>query len=124
MKGVIVNYSIECVVSNGNHLGEGPIWDVEQGVLYWVDGTGRRVGNPSIWRLDPRSGESTYRLLSIVRAEPDASLFQVPPDYTVRETGIRSSASRSSRISPAAAGAGRPRRHRASARSGRRGLRI
>jgi hypothetical protein len=38
---------------------------------------------------DPRSGDSTYRLLGIVRAEPDASLFQVPSDYTVRETGIR-----------------------------------
>lgn len=38
---------------------------------------------------DPRSGESTYRLLGIVRAEPDGSLFQVPSDYTLRETGIR-----------------------------------
>ena len=38
---------------------------------------------------DPRSGESTYRLVSIVRAEPDASLFQVPSDYTVKGTGIR-----------------------------------
>jgi len=38
---------------------------------------------------DPRSGESSYRLLNIVRAEPDSSLFMVPPDYTVRETGIR-----------------------------------
>jgi hypothetical protein len=38
---------------------------------------------------DPRSGESTYRLMNIVRAEPDASLFQVPSDYTVKESGIR-----------------------------------
>jgi hypothetical protein len=38
---------------------------------------------------DPRSGESTYRLTNIVRAEPDASLFMVPPDYTVKDTGIR-----------------------------------
>ncbi|MEO6235954.1 MAG: hypothetical protein ABIQ52_03085 [Vicinamibacterales bacterium] len=38
---------------------------------------------------DPRMGESSYRLLNIVRAEPDASLFMVPPDYTVKETGIR-----------------------------------
>ena len=34
---------------------------------------------------DPRSGESTYKLTGIVRAEPDRSLFEVPPDYTVRE---------------------------------------
>ena len=53
-----MNYSIECVVAAGNHLGEGPVWDVEQGMLYWVDGTGRRVGNPSLWRLDPRSGKT------------------------------------------------------------------
>jgi hypothetical protein len=40
-------------------------------------------------RTDPRSGESSYRLTNIVQAEPDPSLFQVPPDYTVKETGIR-----------------------------------
>ena len=47
---------IECVLECANHLGEGPVWDVEEGCLYWLDGTGRRVGNPSIWRLDPRTG--------------------------------------------------------------------
>jgi sugar lactone lactonase YvrE len=47
---------IECVLECGNHLGEGPVWDVDEGCLYWVDGTGRRVGNPSIWRMDPRTG--------------------------------------------------------------------
>jgi hypothetical protein len=38
---------------------------------------------------DPRTGESTYRLTNVVRAEPDPSLFMVPPDFTVRDTGIR-----------------------------------
>jgi hypothetical protein len=38
---------------------------------------------------DPRTGESTYRLVNIIRAEPDRSLFMVPPDYTVRDTAIR-----------------------------------
>ena len=47
---------IECVVDCQNHLGESPIWDPVDGLLYWVDGTGPRVGNPSIWRLDPRTG--------------------------------------------------------------------
>ena len=51
---------IECVLACENHLGEGPIWDVEEGCLYWVDGTGRRVGNPSIWRLDPRTGATRH----------------------------------------------------------------
>lgn len=40
-------------------------------------------------RKDPRSGDSSYRLLNINRAEPDPSLFQVPSDYVVKETGIR-----------------------------------
>jgi hypothetical protein len=38
---------------------------------------------------DPRTGESTYRLTNVVRAEPDPSFFMVPADYTVKDTGIR-----------------------------------
>ena len=34
---------------------------------------------------DPRFGETTYRLTNIVRAEPPRSLFEVPPDYQVKE---------------------------------------
>ena len=47
--------TIERVLDCGNHLGEGPVWDVREGRLYWVDGTGRRVGKPAFWRYDPRS---------------------------------------------------------------------
>lgn len=36
-------------------------------------------------RNDPRVGESTYTVSNISRTAPDASLFQVPPDYTVRD---------------------------------------
>jgi L-arabinonolactonase len=52
-----MSFTIECVTDCANHLGESPIWDVEEGRLYWVDGTGRRVGKKSLWRLDPRSGK-------------------------------------------------------------------
>ena len=38
---------------------------------------------------DPRTGENVYRLQNIVRAEPDRSLFALPPDYTLKESGIR-----------------------------------
>ena len=38
---------------------------------------------------DPRTGETTYRLRNILRAEPDPSLFAVPADYTIRERGVR-----------------------------------
>jgi hypothetical protein len=34
-------------------------------------------------RSDPRTGEQTFRLTNIVRAEPDPSLFTVPADFTV-----------------------------------------
>lgn len=34
---------------------------------------------------DPRMGEITYRLTNIQRAEPPASLFTVPADYTVKD---------------------------------------
>jgi hypothetical protein len=36
---------------------------------------------------DPRMGESTFRLTNIQRAEPDATLFQVPAGYKVSERG-------------------------------------
>jgi sugar lactone lactonase YvrE len=51
---------IECVLQCGNHLGEGPVWDVDEACLYWLDCTGRRVGNPTIWRLDPRTGRTRH----------------------------------------------------------------
>ena len=33
---------------------------------------------------DPRFGETTYQLTGIQRAEPDRSLFEIPPGYTVK----------------------------------------
>jgi hypothetical protein len=34
-------------------------------------------------RSDPRTGEQTFQLTNIVRAEPDASLFTVPSDFKI-----------------------------------------
>jgi hypothetical protein len=34
---------------------------------------------------DPMNGDSSYRLINVNRAEPAPSLFQVPPDYTVKQ---------------------------------------
>jgi hypothetical protein len=36
---------------------------------------------------DPQFGETDYRLTNVRCAEPDASLFKVPADYTVTEAG-------------------------------------
>ena len=36
-------------------------------------------------QIDPRMGETTYRLTNLNRAEPAHSLFEVPADYTVTE---------------------------------------
>jgi len=38
---------------------------------------------------DPRMGETTFQLTNVQRQEPDASLFQVPSDYTVKRGGNR-----------------------------------
>jgi hypothetical protein len=38
-------------------------------------------------RTDPRFGTTTYTLTNLQRAEPAASLFTVPADYTVQEGG-------------------------------------
>ena len=34
---------------------------------------------------DPRFGETSYQLTGIQRTEPDHSLFEVPPGYTVKK---------------------------------------
>jgi hypothetical protein len=36
-------------------------------------------------RSDPRSGEAIERVTNLDRSEPDVSLFQVPPDYTITQ---------------------------------------
>ena len=38
---------------------------------------------------DPRSGENTYRLTNIAQTEPARSLFEVPADYTLKDSVIR-----------------------------------
>lgn len=40
---------------------------------------------------DPRSGETVYRLTNIVQAEQPRSLFEIPADYTLKESTIRRS---------------------------------
>jgi len=37
--------------------------------------------------LDPRTGETVFRLTDISRSEPAAALFQPPADYQVTEAG-------------------------------------
>ena len=37
---------------------------------------------------DPRTGETTYRLTNVVLAEPAKTLFEVPADYTLKESVI------------------------------------
>jgi hypothetical protein len=38
-------------------------------------------------RTDPAGGDSVFQLTDIQRQEPDATLFQVPSDYTVKQGG-------------------------------------
>lgn len=49
---------IEHVLPSRNKLGEGPVWDSDAQVLYWVD-----IKNSSYTRLDPMSGtQETYNV--------------------------------------------------------------
>jgi L-arabinonolactonase len=59
----MTTYTIECVLDCQNHLGEGPVWDSQHGLLYWLDCTGNRVGKPSVWCLNPRNGEIRHWLI-------------------------------------------------------------
>jgi len=43
---------------------------------------------------DSRSGELSTRIANLIRAEPDPSLFVVPPDYTIEEVPIPGSQAR------------------------------
>jgi hypothetical protein len=40
-------------------------------------------------RSDPRLGETVYRLVNILRAEPPADLFEVPTDYRIEEQALQ-----------------------------------
>jgi hypothetical protein len=42
-----------------------------------------------IKRSDPRTSDTVFQLTNIQRQEPDASLFKVPSDYTVRRRAAR-----------------------------------
>jgi L-arabinonolactonase len=42
--------SIEALEGVKNQLGEGPVWDVAEKALYWIDGSA-----PAIYRYDPKS---------------------------------------------------------------------
>lgn len=41
--------------------------------------------NIMITRSDPRTGQTVFQVTNIQRGEPDAALFQVPSDYTVKQ---------------------------------------
>ena len=49
-------------------------------------------------RTDPRFGTTTYTLTKVQRAEPAASLFTVPADYTVEQGGPRGHGGRGARM--------------------------
>ena len=47
-----MSVEIERVDTERDRLGEGPLWDPQDRVLYWIDSNGCRIR-----RLDPASGD-------------------------------------------------------------------
>ena len=46
-----MGYKLDVALDSGALLGEGPCWDGESGILYWIDGLGR-----SVHAFDPSTG--------------------------------------------------------------------
>jgi hypothetical protein len=53
-------------------------------------------------RSDPRFGETTYTLTNIQRTEPNAALFQVPSEYTIKEVPLHKHGARQFKQAPPA----------------------
>jgi len=47
--------AIDCVLDIKAELGEGPVWDAREGVLYWVN-----IKDHEIHRFDPSTGKDTF----------------------------------------------------------------
>ena len=86
-----MSYTIECVAECANHLGESPIWDVEEGRLYWVDGTGRRIAADSLERLADHFASAALVPALFIRPErPTAGTVNL---RRIRVTGQRTGGS-------------------------------
>ena len=48
---------IEIACADRDQLGEGPLWDVDEQRLYWIDSYG-----PAIYRMDPNGAKKTWTL--------------------------------------------------------------
>lgn len=46
---------VRCIQPANAILGEGPTWDIGEGVLYWVD-----IKRPAVFRLDPTLGQTGH----------------------------------------------------------------
>ena len=52
-RGEIMGYEVEKLASENALVGEGPMWDIESQMLYWIDIQGGRF-----WNYDPATGEN------------------------------------------------------------------
>ena len=48
---------IEAINADRDQLGEGPLWDVEEQALYWIDSFA-----PAVFRLDPKGGRRRWAM--------------------------------------------------------------
>ena len=48
---------IEVACADGDQLGEGPLWDVDEQRLYWINSYG-----PEIHRMEPNGSKKTWKI--------------------------------------------------------------
>lgn len=71
--------SLTCVLPWGAQLGESPVWEERQRLLYWVD-----ILHPAVYRFDPETGRNetcdTGKLISAVLPVEDGRLLVASQD--------------------------------------------
>lgn len=70
---------LSCVLPWGAQLGESPVWNARDGMLYWVD-----ILHPAVYRFDPATGRNaaceTGKLVSAVIPAADGRLLVASQD--------------------------------------------
>ena len=73
--------TVKCAAAVGNELGEGPVWNPRDGMLYWTD-----IKKSQMYRLEPTTGE--YAVFNVSRTVTALALREVGNFVLVTRTGF------------------------------------